>query len=244
MRQIVLDTETTGLDHAQGHRIIEIGCVELVNRRLTGKHLHLYINPEREVEAGALEIHGITNEFLNDKPVFEQVAQSFIDFVEGAELIIHNAPFDIGFLDSELKALQRNYRGMREYCSVLDTLAMARKKHPGQKNNLDALCKRYFVDNSQRDLHGALLDAEILADVYLMMTGGQSSLSLGHDGQDDNTAEAIIARIDPRRPPLKVIIASEQELVAHESQLKSLADSSANGCLWLQSRDGSEPQTH
>ena len=244
MRQIVLDTETTGLDHVQGHRIIEIGCVELMNRRLTGRHLHLYINPEREVEAGALEIHGITNEFLSDKPVFEQVAQNFIDFVEGAELIIHNAPFDIGFLDSELKALQRNYRGMREYCSVLDTLAMARKKHPGQKNNLDALCKRYFVDNSQRDLHGALLDAEILADVYLMMTGGQSSLSLGHDSQDDGAAEAIIARIDPQRRPLKVITASEQELVAHESQLKSLADSSANGCLWLQSRDGSESQTH
>lgn len=243
MRQIVLDTETTGLDHAQGHRIIEIGCVELMNRRLTGKHLHLYINPEREVEAGALEIHGITNEFLSDKPVFEQVAQSFIDFVEGAELIIHNAPFDIGFLDSELKALQRNYRSMRDYCSVLDTLAMARKKHPGQKNNLDALCKRYFVDNSQRDLHGALLDAEILADVYLMMTGGQSSLSLGHDSQDDDTAEAIIARIDPRRRPLKIITASEQELVAHESQLKSLADSSADGCLWLQNRDSCESQT-
>lgn len=243
MRQIVLDTETTGLDPAQGHRIIEIGCVELMNRRLTGKHLHLYINPEREVEAGALEVHGISNEFLSDKPVFGQVAQNFIDFVAGAELIIHNAPFDIGFLDHELKSLKRNYSTMQDYCSVLDTLAMARKKHPGQKNSLDALCKRYFVDNSQRDLHGALLDAEILADVYLMMTGGQSNLSLGHDGQDDDAAEAAIVRIDPDRRPLKVIAASEAELAAHESQLQSLADSSADGCLWLQSRDGGEPRT-
>lgn len=242
MRQIVLDTETTGLDPAQGHRIIEIGCVELMNRRLTGKHLHLYINPEREVEAGALEVHGISNEFLSDKPLFGQVAQNFIDFVAGAELIIHNAPFDIGFLDHELKGLKRQYKSMQDYCPVLDTLAMARKKHPGQKNSLDALCKRYFVDNSQRDLHGALLDAEILADVYLMMTGGQSNLSLGQDGQDDDTAETAIIRIDPDRRPLKVIAASEAELAAHESQLQSLAESSTDGCLWLQSRDNIEPR--
>ncbi|HHX83085.1 MAG TPA: DNA polymerase III subunit epsilon, partial [Pseudomonadaceae bacterium] len=161
MRQIVLDTETTGLDPAQGHRIIELGCVELLNRKLTGRHLHVYINPEREVEAGALEVHGITNEFLADKPLFAAVADSIIEFVNGAELVIHNAPFDIGFLDHELALLNRGYKTMREYCEVLDTLAMARKKHPGQKNNLDALCRRYEVDNSQRELHGALKDAEI-----------------------------------------------------------------------------------
>ena len=181
MRQIVLDTETTGLDPAQGHKVIEIGCVELVNRKLTGNHFHVYINPLREIEAAALEIHGITNTFLADKPLFADVAESFVEFVSGAELVIHNAPFDIGFLDHELAALKKSYKVMSEYCSVLDTLVMARKKHPGQKNNLDALCKRYMVDNTQRELHGALLDAEILADVYLMMTGGQSSLSLGYE---------------------------------------------------------------
>src|SRR5690606_30142178 len=155
---IVLDTETTGLDPSQGHRVIEIGCVELLNRKLTGRHLHLYINPEREVEAAALEVHGITNEFLADKPVFAAIADIFVEFVRDAELIIHNAPFDIGFLNHELALLDRGFLSMTEYCSVLDTLAMARKKHPGQKNNLDALCKRYEVDNSQRELHGALKD--------------------------------------------------------------------------------------
>lgn len=232
MRQIVLDTETTGLDPAQGHRVIEIGCVELVNRKLTGNHLHLYINPEREVEAGALEVHGITNEFLSDKPVFAQVAKNFIDFVEGAELVIHNAPFDIGFLDHELAALKQGYRAVQHYCSVLDTLAMARKKHPGQKNTLDALCKRYFVDNSQRDLHGALLDAEILADVYLMMTGGQSSLSLGQDSNADNRGTAEIVRLDPGRPKLRVIRASEEERAAHEERLRTIDSLSQKGCLW------------
>ena len=179
MRQIVLDTETTGLEPSQGHRIIEIGCVELVNRKLTGRHYHQYINPMREIDQGAMEVHGISNEFLADKPVFEQVVADFIEFVQGAELVIHNAPFDIGFLDSELALLEGRFGKMSDHTSVIDTLVMARAMHPGQRNSLDALCRRYFVDNSARDLHGALLDSEILADVYLLMTGGQKTLSLG-----------------------------------------------------------------
>ncbi len=233
MRQIVLDTETTGLDPSQGHKIIEIGCVELLNRRLTGNHLHVYINPQREVEAAAMEVHGITNEFLADKPLFSDVAQSFIDFVDGAELIIHNAPFDIGFLDHELAALRRGYKPMTDYCSVLDSLVMARKKHPGQKNNLDALCKRYMVDNTQRELHGALLDAEILADVYLMMTGGQSSFSLGYQESAQKDNGVASQKLDSRRKPLKVIRATPEEMAAHEARLKEIDDAAENGCLWL-----------
>ncbi len=233
MRQIVLDTETTGLDPAQGHKIIEIGCVELLNRKLTGNHLHVYINPQREVEAAALEVHGISNEFLADKPLFTDVAQSFIDFVEGAELIIHNAPFDIGFLDHELAALKRGYKPMDQYCSILDSLVMARKKHPGQKNNLDALCKRYMVDNTQRELHGALLDAEILADVYLMMTGGQSSLSLGNDEDDQQSGGGFLQKLSADRKPLKIIRPSEEELAAHEARLQDIEQSAEDGCLWL-----------
>lgn len=232
MRQIVLDTETTGLDPSQGHKIIEIGCVELLNRKLTGNHLHLYINPEREVEAAALEVHGITNEFLSDKPVFSQVAKNFVDFVSDAELIIHNAPFDIGFLNYELAALKQNYRPMEEACGILDTLVMARKKHPGQKNNLDALCKRYMVDNSQRELHGALLDAEILADVYLMMTGGQSSLSLGQGSEDGQQGDTGIIRLDPNRKPLKVVRATDEEVTAHEQSLEEISETSGQRCLW------------
>ena len=233
MRQIVLDTETTGLDPAQGHKIIEIGCVEMVNRRLTGNHLHVYINPQREVEAAALEVHGITNEFLADKPLFNDIARSFIDFVEGAELIIHNAPFDIGFLDHELAALKQDYKSMADYCSVLDSLVMARKKHPGQKNNLDALCKRYMVDNTQRELHGALLDAEILADVYLMMTGGQSSLSLGYEEGGNQQEETGIRKLSADRKPLKIIRATDEELAVHEARLKEIDKAAENGCLWL-----------
>ncbi len=233
MRQIVLDTETTGLDPAQGHKIIEIGCVELLNRRLTGNHLHVYINPQREIEAAALEVHGITNEFLADKPLFADVAQSFIDFVDGAELIIHNAPFDIGFLDHELAALKRGYKSMSEYCSVLDSLVMARKKHPGQKNNLDALCKRYMVDNTQRELHGALLDAEILADVYLMMTGGQSSFSLGYEESVQQDRGVASQKLESRRKPLKVIRATSEEMAAHEARLQEIDEKADNGCLWL-----------
>jgi DNA polymerase-3 subunit epsilon len=233
MRQIVLDTETTGLDPAQGHKIIEIGCVELLNRRLTGNHLHVYINPQREIEAAALEVHGITNEFLANKPLFADVAQSFIDFVDGAELIIHNAPFDIGFLDHELAALKRGYKPMSEYCSVLDSLVMARKKHPGQKNNLDALCKRYMVDNTQRELHGALLDAEILADVYLMMTGGQSSFSLGYEESVQQDRGVAAQKLESRRKPLKVIRATTEEMAAHEARLQEIDEKADNGCLWL-----------
>jgi len=207
--------------------------VELLNRKLTGNHLHVYINPQREVEAAALEVHGISNEFLADKPLFTDVAQSFIDFVEGAELIIHNAPFDIGFLDHELAALKRGYKPMDQYCSILDSLVMARKKHPGQKNNLDALCKRYMVDNTQRELHGALLDAEILADVYLMMTGGQSSLSLGNDEDDQQSGGGFLQKLSADRKPLKIIRPSEEELAAHEARLQDIEQSAEDGCLWL-----------
>lgn len=233
MRQVVLDTETTGLDPEQGHKVIEIGCVELINRKLTGKHLHYYLNPNREVEAAALEVHGITNEFLADKPLFEAVAQEFIDFIDGAELIIHNAPFDVAFLDHELAALNQGYKPVTDYCSILDTLVLARNKHPGQKNNLDALCKRYYVDNTQRDLHGALLDAEILADVYLIMTGGQSSFSLGYENAGESAGGLSKKRIKADRQPLKVIRAAEAELEAHQQRLAEIDKSSASGCLWL-----------
>lgn len=178
MRQVVLDTETTGLSPAAGHRVIEIGCVELVNRRLTGRTFHCYLQPDREVEAGAMKVHGITNQFLQDKPRFSQIVSDFKIFIKDAELIIHNAPFDVGFLQSEFGRINDPWEDFDEYFSVIDTLTMARQKHPGQKNNLDALCKRYGVDNQHRDKHGALLDAEILAKVYLLMTGGQDALSL------------------------------------------------------------------
>ena len=178
MKQIVLDTETTGLEPKQGHRIIEIGCVELINRRETKRNFHQYLNPEREIEDGAYNVHGLSNEFLSDKPRFADIAQDFIDFIKDSELIIHNAPFDVGFINSELKLMGKKWGQVEDYCKVFDTLLLAREKHPGQKNNLDALCKRYDVDNSNRELHGALLDAEILLDVYLGMTGGQTDLSL------------------------------------------------------------------
>lgn len=186
MRQIVLDTETTGLEVSQGHRIIEIGCVEVVNRKLTGSHFHQYVNPQREIDQGAIEVHGITNDFLADKPTFDLVAEEFVEFVRGAQLIIHNAPFDVGFLNSELQRCGRSKVVLEEICTIADTLVLARSRHPGQRNTLDALCQRYEVDNSQRDLHGALLDAEILADVYLTMTGGQTALQLS-DADSDST---------------------------------------------------------
>ncbi len=244
MRQIVLDTETTGLDPAQGHRVIEVGCVEMIDRKLTGRHLHLYINPEREVEAAALEVHGITNEFLADKPVFAAIADTFLEFVTGAELIIHNAPFDIGFLNHELALLDRGYKTMTDYCSVQDSLAMARKKHPGQKNNLDALCKRYDVDNSQRELHGALKDAEILADVYLLMTGGQSSLSLGYEQGAENRQEHEQSRLAPRSKPLKRILVSEDELAQHQQCLARISKSCGGPSLWEQLQAAAPPATH
>jgi DNA polymerase III subunit epsilon len=229
MRQIVLDTETTGLEVSQGHRIIEIGCVELVGRRLTGRHFHRYINPERDIDAGAIEVHGITNTFLADKPVFASVAREFVDFVDGAGLIIHNAPFDLGFLDSELQRLEASASGLGERCEVTDTLVMARNRHPGQRNSLDALCQRYEVDNSSRELHGALLDAEILADVYLAMTGGQTTLALGsgEDTGDGGRHREVIRRLPSNRRPLPVVEATAEELAAHEAQLESMAKSGA-----------------
>ena len=234
MRQIVLDTETTGLEPSQGHRIIEIGCVELINRKLTGNHYHQYINPDREVEEGAIEVHGISNEFLADKPMFEDVAQDFIDFIKGAELIIHNAPFDVGFINHEFGLLNKGLEKVDTICSVLDTLAMARKKHPGQKNSLDALCKRYDVENAHRELHGALLDAEILADVYLRMTGGQVTLLLGDQADNGENREQNIRRLSSDRPPLAVIKADEQELQAHQKRLEAIDSASGGECAWLQ----------
>ncbi len=195
MRQIVLDTETTGLEVSLGHRIIEIGCIELINRRVTGNHWHYYVNPEREIDSGAFEVHGISNEFLQDKPGFAELADDFLSYVGGAELVIHNAAFDVGFLDNELALLQPAAAALRECCTVLDTLHLARQKHPGQRNNLDALCKRYDIDNSHRSLHGALLDARILADVYLAMTGGQTSLGL--DAEQGGSANH--EQVEPRR---------------------------------------------
>ncbi|MBX2808245.1 MAG: DNA polymerase III subunit epsilon [Cellvibrionaceae bacterium] len=235
MRQIVLDTETTGLEPSQGHRIIEIGCVELINRKLTGRHYHQYIQPEREIDQQAIEVHGITNEFLQDKPVFTQIADEFVDFVKGAELIIHNAPFDVGFIDHEFSLLNGSHSRLNDYCAVIDSLLLARQKHPGQRNSLDALCKRYFVDNSQRDLHGALLDAEILADVYLVMTGGQTALSLG-DGREKTEggdAPVSIRRLDAGLD-LPVINATADELLHHHNKLTQIDKLSGHRCLWLQ----------
>jgi len=240
MRQIVLDTETTGLEVAQGHRVIEIGCVELIDRRLTGRHFHRYIKPEREIDEGALEVHGISNDFLADKPVFAQVIDDFIAFIDGAELIIHNAPFDIGFLDNELGLQGAAYGRIRDRCNVIDTLELARSRHPGQKNNLDALCKRYFVDNSQRDLHGALLDAEILADVYLLMTGGQTALALDGEAQrseDGFSGDIRIIRLASQRKPLPVLRATDAELGIHRERLQGIDKSSGGKCLWLVAGD-------
>jgi len=235
MRQIVLDTETTGLEVSQGHRIIEIGGVELVNRRLTQRHFHRYVNPDRDIDEGAMEVHGITSEFLEDKPRFADIAEEFLNFIEGAELVIHNANFDIGFLNAELGLLGADYPQIQDICSVVDSLALARHKHPGQKNNLDALCKRYDVDNSQRDLHGALLDSEILADVYLAMTGGQTSLSWEvdeHSAQSqDNQQTDQLAAEQAKRVPLRVIKASLEELAAHDQRLDAIQKLSGQ-CLW------------
>lgn len=234
MRQVVLDTETTGLEPSQGHKIIEIGCVELVDRKLTGRHYHQYINPLREIDAGAIEVHGITNEFLADKPTFDQVSEDFLDYVKGAELIIHNAPFDIGFIDHEFQALgDKNPGNISQYCGVIDTLVMARQKHPGQRNSLDALCNRYEVDNSQRELHGALLDSEILADVYLLMTGGQTNLLLSaEDRGEGEGGDTSIRRLPVDRGKLKIIAASAEELTAHEERLTEIDSASDGNTVW------------
>jgi DNA polymerase-3 subunit epsilon len=234
MRQIVLDTETTGLETSQDHRIIEIGCVELINRKLTGKHYHQYINPERNVDEGAMQVHGITDEFLQDKPLFANIVDDFLAFVGDSELVIHNAPFDVGFIDHELSKLPKQPKSIANLCHIVDTLALARNKHPGQRNNLDALCKRYMVDNSQRDLHGALLDAEILADVYLVMTGGQVNLNISDQSSVDEgavSASSGIKRLPADRSPLKVIKASDAELASHNNKLETIKSASGH-CVW------------
>lgn len=233
-RQIVLDTETTGISPKEGHRIIEIGCVELINRRFTGNNYHVYINPQREIEQEAIDVHGITNEFLIDKPSFSHVADEFFDYIQGAELVIHNAPFDVGFMDHEFAMLSPAKNSTRTVCQVLDTLTLARQMHPGQKNNLDALCRRYGIDNSHRTLHGALLDAEILADVYLLMTGGQVALNLASmDSSNGEVNANDIRRLTTEREALKVITASADELTEHEARL-DIIESKGAPSLWRQ----------
>ena len=234
-RQIVLDTETTGLEPRDGHRIIEIGCIEIVNRRITSNRYHQYINPEREVDEGAVEVHGLTSEFLAEKPKFADIAREFIEFIKGAELVIHNAPFDVGFIDAELGLLGADWRTTADYCGVFDTLVLARDMHPGQRNSLDALCRRYEIDNTHRDLHGALLDAELLADVYLLMTGGQVDLSLqsvsvpvraSAVGESDLSPSAAVS-------DLPVVSPTAEELEAHRDLLDWINAESGEQCLWL-----------
>ncbi len=230
MRQIVLDTETTGLDPRQGHRIIEVACIEMVNRRLTGRHLHKYTNPEREIDEGAQAVHGITLDFLSDKPKFADIVDEFLEFINGAQLVIHNAPFDIGFLNAELRRLDRV--PVETLCNgVIDTLKMAKELHPGKRNSLDALCDRYEIDNSGRTLHGALLDTELLADVFLAMTRGQNTLMIEPD-----TAPRVqldtngIAR---QRKPLRVQRATVEELAEHDLILTNIEKESKGACVWL-----------
>jgi DNA polymerase III subunit epsilon len=232
-RIVVLDTETTGLNPQDGHRIIEIGCVELINRRATGNRFHVYINPGRDIDQGAIEVHGITNQFLEDKPRFGDILDDFIAFIKGAELVIHNAPFDVGFINYEFSLLEKA-ETVDEYSAVFDTLAFARKKHPGQRNSLDALCKRYSIDNSHRELHGALLDAEILADVFLLMTGGQSSLlDEGESAGQESKSIQRPTHLANNRPALTVIYCSAEELVEHQQCLDAIAKDSG-ACVWKQ----------
>ncbi len=228
MRQVVLDTETTGLDFRLGDRVIEIGCVELLNRKLTGQRFHRYVNPEREVEAGAMAVHGLSSEFLQDKPRFGEIVAEFLDFVQGAELVIHNAAFDVGFLDNELALQQKP--PLDQACSgVVDTLKMARELHPGRRNSLDALCERYAIDNSGRTLHGALLDAELLAEVYLAMTRGQESLIMELEAVP---VLGLQAGLTAERPPLRVLRACADELAEHERVLAEIGKESKGNCLW------------
>ena len=235
-RQIVLDTETTGLEPSQGHRIIEIGCVELIDRKLTGNTFHQYINPEsKKVDQGAFEVHGISNEFLEDKPFFADIYEEFLTFVKGTQLIIHNAPFDVGFLNNEIvlleKKLGQSIKPIDQHCQIVDSLKLARDMHPGQKNNLDALCRRYFIDNSNRQLHGALLDSEILADVYLAMTGGQIGLVLDDASEEGANTEEIRA-LDKNRQSTLIQYATQEELKMHEEYLDMLEKKSGNPPLW------------
>jgi len=232
LRQIFLDTETTGLEIRDGNRIIEIGCVEMIDRKLTHNNYHQYINAGRDSEEGALKVHGITTEFLSDKPKFADIAEDFLNYIKGAELIIHNAPFDIGYLDHELGLAKASVRHVSQVSEVKDSLVLARQLHPGQRNSLDALCKRYYINNLHRELHGALLDSEILADVYLAMTGGQKALLLGEETGDDNGANNMLFnKLNPERASLKVLAASPEELEEHLSYLEGL-DAPIDKNLW------------
>ncbi|HUF73634.1 MAG TPA: DNA polymerase III subunit epsilon [Gammaproteobacteria bacterium] len=232
MRQVVLDTETTGLDAAAGHRIIEIGCVELLYRRYSDRNFHRYVNPERSVDPGALAVHGIEEEFLAMQPIFGDIVDEFLEFVEGSELVIHNAGFDVGFINEELKRLGARIADIRDICEVRDTLALARRMHPGQRNSLDALAKRYMVDNSMRELHGALLDARILAEVYLVMTGGQTSLMLDAASTAMDEPGKPAATLDRAGLDLVVLAASDAELDAHDAMLERIRKLSGRAPIW------------
>lgn len=239
-RQIILDTETTGLDHKKGHRLIEIGGVEMINRRLTGNIFHVYLNPERPVDPGALSVHGLNDAFLSDKPLFTQVLPEFLSYISNAELIIHNAPFDLGFIEHELHLANANLKKIAHLCTVTDTLVLARQMHPGQKNSLDALCKRYRIDHSHRNLHGALLDAEILARVYLAMTGGQTSLLNNTLIATAHTPSSFATQLNgnPSPPAVwdhPVVFASAEELIAHNEFLAFLSKKAQQSCVWNES---------
>lgn len=234
LRQIVLDTETTGLDPAQGHRVIEIGAVELLERRITGEQRHFYLQPDRMIDAEALRVHGITNEFLANQPRFADVVEDFMEFVGGAELVIHNAAFDLGFLNHELRRCGRGHQRLEQLCKVSDTLLLARQRHPGQRNSLDALCKRYNIDNSQRSLHGALLDAQLLAEVYLAMTREQRAMfaAVASNAPAEEVAQRLVRK---ERPALPVVRADSAECAAHDSYLELLDKSSGGACVWRNS---------
>ncbi len=232
MRQVVLDTETTGLEVSKGHRVIEIGCVEPSNRRRTRETYHQYVQPDREIDEAAEGVHGISQEMLADKPRFAEVAEAFIEFVSGAELIIHNADFDVGFLDNEFRTAGLNSTRIASVCTVIDTLPMAREIHPGQRNSLDALCKRYNVDNSGRNYHGALLDAQLLADVYLAMTGGQGALSFEREAATQDARSGAVVPIDRSGLELTVLRATEADLKAHAHQLDLIDQSAEDGAVW------------
>lgn len=243
VRQVVLDTETTGMNFTGaphiGHHIIEIGAVEVINRRLTGRTYHVYIKPPREVEEEAMKVHGITNEFLQDKPTFAEIAEEFVNFIQGAELVIHNAPFDVGFMDQEFSFLDNPPPKIGEMCSVTDSLAVARKMYPGKRNNLDALCDRLGIDNTKRVLHGALLDAEILADVYLMMTGGQIALLADENEQANQSslAEETLVPINFDLSKAIIIEPTADELNAHQDLIKLIEKKSKGNCLWLREKE-------
>lgn len=232
MRQIILDTETTGREISEGHRIIEIGCIELINRRFTDKHYHHYINAQRASEAGALAVHGITEAFLADKPTFNLVVDEFLEFIKGAQLIIHNAPFDVAFLNNELRLAGKHYGLITDHCTILDTLPLARQLHPGQRNSLDALCKRYSIDNSHRNLHGALLDAELLAGVYLAMTGGQTTLFAEETTITVATQTTHQTLKSKTRPTLRIIEATAEELAAHNARIAAIDQASGGKVVW------------